>query len=205
MRQGYAFDALLGIIKNNGIVKELMGALNFKTPFKVTENVEEGSLDVALDWEGAGAEVLIAHDYTIYAHTGTTAETTKVTFANLIKANSFESEPKRLRIVVTGLLVTGAVTTRVGVKLGGVSVDLTQCLGTHAGNSFFEYECIINALAQDSQRERARLDVTGNTPVISSANRTVNTDADASLEVTLQLANAGNTAQIYSVEVYLLG
>jgi hypothetical protein len=166
------------------------------------------------------SEVLAAHDYNTYVHDGTVggnATTNVVANVYKIPAHEFETKPQRLRVVVTGKFHTWVgAPPRIGANIGATLIDQTQpktsgasgVAGQPLNGSIFEYECVINALAPDSQTMRASLRYDGGTlgPNIQSFSRAADTDADQYLHITAKLNNAsGDRVEIYSVEVYRLG
>jgi hypothetical protein len=154
----------------------------------------------------AQSERLVAIDKNTYTHTGTNA-TTVILTPYTIKANFFEDPTKKLRVRVTGEFTTAAAPTRVGVNFNATQIDQTTLLGSPAAGSLFAYDCTVIALAKDSQTYNASLTYNANVagPAMQSFSRAADTDAAIPVGITLKLNNAGDTAKIFTVEVWMTG
>jgi hypothetical protein len=150
-----------------------------------------------------------AYDKNSYSHTGTTNVTaigTLLTGAanSRIKAYWFEDDTKEFVVKIWGRWTTSALSA-VSISLGGTEMGRHTLTSLPTAGSDFRYEATVSAKSANVQQCKYELHTDGQSPKFALSNTAVATSADLSVNANLKLAASGNTAEIYWMELWLVG
>lgn len=142
-------------------------------------------------------------------HTGTTTKTTLLNPWTIPQgffcAPTANTSTKKIRVVVHGQFTTAGALSRIGVDFDSVQID--QSIADAPGaNTKFRYEVEIWADGNSAQYKSATLYQNGAVAIHAQASAAQNmANAARNLNITGQLANAGDSMRIDRTEVWVSG
>lgn len=150
-----------------------------------------------------------AYDKNSYNHTGTTGLTAISTLltgagASKIPAYWFADDTKKIVLRVWGKWTTSALSA-ISCSLGGTELDRITLTTLPTAGSDYEYKCEIEARGAANQQIKTTLITDGGPTRVHQANAAVPVNVDLSLAINLKLAAAGDHAEIYWTEAWLIG
>lgn len=153
---------------------------------------------------GATPPICIASSYPAQVVSGTTAETTIANFVTLLRADRYAVKGKRLQvriIAVASGAPSGSITVRIKVASSSV-ISLVIPAGTTGGSVVMEAEMVCTADGNNQLWSAKHITQNGSQRGYHAVATTNLTDADRTVTVSAQLANAGDSFTVHAVEVF---